>query len=201
MKSLLMATLALSASAHAFEIHPNFALGLDFGGEKFFEASLTDGSKRSFNAGSLAVLTVGADLRHPIGEVPLETRLALGFKAAGAQAENGKYDFFRWILEASEHYRIDAVPLLVGAGVTWHVSNKVVTDGIFESYATDVDPSLGFFVQSDYVFRRDGGENYPLGVSEMHLGARVTIQKYTQKAFNKEINANAFGIHFRTLWL
>ncbi len=189
-----------SPKIQALEYHPTFNLGFEFGGEKFFEAPLDDGTTRGFNAGSLAILTGGVDVQHTIRDLPLESRIAFGFKGAGAEATNGKYDFFRWILELSEHYRIDKVPLIVGGGLTWHFSNQVIAEGLFAGYSTDVDPSLGFFIQSDYVFRKENGAAFPWSIREYHLGARYTIQSYEKKALDIKINANAVGLHFRLMW-
>lgn len=189
---------AITPAALALDLRPAMTIGFEGGGDRVFERSVTTGEKRGFRAGGLAVLGFSADLWHPIGNVNLITRGLFGFKAAGAEAQDGKLDFFRWLVELSEHYRGSEIPFLVGGGITYHFANKLNGTGVLAHLSDEVDTSLGYFVEAGYAFRRAEGR-FGLGVEEIQVALRTTWQKY-HVADGRNFNANAVGLHFRTVW-
>jgi hypothetical protein len=197
---LIFFTLSSAKAWAEISYHPSLTLGFENGGDRVFEREISTGGKRGFNAGGMAVLGIGVDAEHPIEAAKLSTRVNFGFKAGGAEAENGKLDLFRWIVEASEHFELATTPVILGAGLTYHFSNQLNGTGILKDRSGAVDPSLGYFLQADYAFRKSDGQRYYLGNRDYHLGLRVTFQNITETDSGTKYNANAIGVHARHVW-
>jgi|GEM_PF-2840880 len=198
-KSLLLLGIFLTRATPAMDLSPLLSVGFDFGGEKMASFTYTDGKERSFRAASLATVTTGASLANPISDLDLSTRVSFGFKAVGLSASNASLDFFRWIFEVSEYFAFAEAPVQIGAGLSYHFSNKLNATGDAAALTSSVDPSLGVFVQGEYFLYQD--KELFLGVKSASVGLRLIHQSYTTQINPSEkIGASGAGVHMNLFW-
>jgi len=200
MKKILgLATLSFSLSALAIELQPIMSVGFESGGDDVASFTYENNKKRTMKAGSGAVFSGGVSVANPISEHELSTRASFSFKGAALTATNAELNFFRWILEVAEHYAIPKSRFQVGAGLTYHLSNKLTGTGDATSIDGALKPSLGMFLGAEYYLQRD--EELPLGVRSTLIGLRYVRQSYESETSGAEkLAASSFGLNLSLLW-
>lgn len=170
------------------------SIGFEGGGDDIASFTYQNGKKATLKAGSGILVTGGISVANPISNFELSTRANFGFKVMGLTATNAELDFFRWILEVSEFYTIPDSRFQVGAGLAYHISNKLKGKKDAAYVDGKLDPSLGFSVGVEYFLQRD--KDLPLRVKSALIGLRYTIQSYSPG----ELSANNFGLNLSMTW-
>jgi hypothetical protein len=185
--ALFCLLLGLPGLSHSAAVRGLLGIHGEFGGEKLFTVTYSDGSTSDVTAGEGLSIYGGAiaeDLA-PLGAAALDLQASAGLKYSTVrEATNGGADFFRYPLEllAFVRYR----PLRVGLGPAYHVGGSFAGNGVLSPFSFELDPALGLVAQADYLFGRF-----------FNLGLRYTSIRYrASRAGAGSVDASNLGVTF-----
>jgi hypothetical protein len=187
----LLAVLALrpapaSAQAPQRPFSWQLGLGYDLGGEKLLTLTFTDGSKESLSANQGFSFFAGVGVARVYTEtVALDTSVTLGVKGWNVGSGGDSMNYLVFPLEVME--RLWAGPFRLGAGFSYLLSPRLTGKGVLKPLTTDLDNSLGFLVQAEWIGERKPGK--PGG----SLGLRYVVQKLGFSGSNVTADANTLG--------
>ena len=184
-KLLVAITLVLSAiSAQAAEFKGVVGIGYDFGGDKLYTATYTDGTTVDVKANQGFVINGGVVM--VIDEV-YETQATVGYKFGGPTAKNGSITWDTVPVELMQFLR--ASNMRIGLGFSYHNSPKLVIDvpGSPSNGTYNFNNALGTIAQIGWA-----PKDMPFSID-----LRYTAIKYKQSniANAQDIGGNVVGMY------
>jgi hypothetical protein len=189
----LLAALALLPAPAAAQVAPrpfSWQLGLtyDLGGEKLMTVGFDDGSSETLRANQGFSFYAGVGVARVHAEkVSLDTSITLGVKGWNIGSSGDTLNYLVFPLEVTE--RLWAGPFRLGAGLTYLVAPRLSGKGLLAPFTTDLDNSLGFVVQADWI-----GERKP-GRAGGALGLRYAVQSLRFTDSGGSANASTLGFN------
>ena len=156
-----------------------FFMNADFGGDTLVTVPYTDGSKANVDAG--AGVTLGGGMNWLLSDsLILQTTAAWKFQTI-PEATNGDLTWTRFPVEAIALYNAEKIRM--GAGLTYHLMNKLSATGAISSEARDYDNTLGYVFSFEY-----------LSSPRLSFTARYTVIDYTETGTSNSADGNSLGI-------
>jgi hypothetical protein len=165
--AVLAAAWAVPAVLFAADIRPIFRAGADVGGDVLVTATFTDGSTQKIRANQGVSIGGGASFVNEAKD--LEVEVALSYKFALINANNGDINWTRIPLDALVFYRWQKFRL--GGGLTYHINPKLDGSGVVGGLNVKFDNALGGILQADWRI-----------TEKINLGLRYTSVKYEAQA-------------------
>lgn len=183
---LVSATFLLGAmaaiTAQAAEFKGVVGIGMDFGGDKLYTATYTDGTTVDVNANQGFAIHGGVVM--VIDEV-YETQATVGYKFGGPTAKNGSITWDTVPVELMQFLRASNVRM--GLGFSYHNSPKLVIDIPGTSTTVNFNNALGTIAQIGWA-----PKDMPFSID-----LRYTAIKYKQSnvANAQDISGNVVGLY------
>lgn len=181
MKKLGLLTLLIMmfSNVSAAETSGLMMINADFGGDTLVDITYTDGSTADIDAGR--GITLGGGVNWNLSDdFILQTTAAWKFTTI-PQASNGDLTWTRIPLEAIAYYNIEK--LRIGAGVIYHMSNRLKGTGFASGATQDFDNALGTVVGFEYLM-----------TPGMSINVRYTMISYTPAGTSFEVDGNSIGL-------
>ncbi len=151
-------------------------LDFDFGGDRVWTATWSDGNTKDIKAGQLFTISGGL-YYHP--DAPYAVEATLGYKSDGAEGANGNITFWRVPFDLVASFAPGRHRIGVGPTVHFSPTFGCNADGAcgFGTWEVKYDTAIGGIVQYAY--------GYPLSRnSGVEVAVRYTAIQYKGSAFN-----------------
>ena len=181
MKKIILMMGVFTLALLQAEVRPMIQMSIDGGGDKLVTAQLTTG-KEELYAGSGLSFEGGIEFDTIDTDVAWKTQLLLGYKFSLIDASNASVDMTRVMLTAMELYHFEA--FILGAGVTYHVSPTLSSDGDARGLDVDFDSAWGGMAQIGYAWT----ERFSMGLKATWIDYDVSDTKIS-------VDANNVGIY------
>lgn len=154
-------------------------INMDFGGDTLVDVTYGNGDQADIDAGR--GVTFGGGINWTLSQsTTLQATGAWKFTTI-PQATNGDLTWTRLPLELIAYY--NSSKHKVGAGISYHISNKLDGSGVASSLTQDFDNELGYVVSYEYLMS-----------SKMSFVARYTMIEYTPTGGGISANGNSVGL-------
>ena len=174
---LLLLTSAFTNTSAA-EISKLGFINADFGGDTLVNVTYADGSSADIDAGRGISFGGGANW-HLSDDFVLQTTAAWKFTTI-PQATNGDLTWTRIPVEAIAFYNTEK--FRIGAGISYHLANKLEGTGVASSLSADFDSTIGTVVSYEH-----------LTSNRISYVVRYTMIDYTPSAGSASANGNSIG--------
>jgi outer membrane receptor protein involved in Fe transport len=179
---LIVAGWSLAGLAQAGEVRPIIKAGIDTGGDTVVTANFIGGDSERVRANEGAFVGGGMSWVDDSGN--LEVEIALTYKFALVDANNGDIEFTRVPLDAMLFYR--TTNFRFGGGLTYHINPKIQGDGIVGGLDIQLKDALGLLLQADWRITQ-----------KINLGLRYTYVEYKAEGnFTGTAKSDGMGVVF-----
>lgn len=178
---VLLAACSLAGMAQAADVRPIVKAGIDTGGDTMVTANFIGGGSETVKANE--GVFVGGGMSWVNDTKDIEVEVAITYKVAVINADNGDIDWTRLPIDALVFYR--TTNFRFGGGLTYHINPKLEGSGVSNNINVNFDDALGVILQADWRITQ-----------KINLGLRYTAVEYKADGFSGSAKTDGVGLAF-----